>query len=100
MSVLYKGWGTILIFAFPFLFGMVIWLAGPEMEDNMSFGIALLLSTIPLWFSGRKLNAKKEIHINHETGEKVEKSPHTCFFIPIEYYALLSFVAGLYLVLL
>jgi len=98
MLVISKGWGTVLLFAFPFLFGMIIWIFGPVMADHLSLGIALLLSTLPIWFSGRKLNKNKDVQMNHKTGEKTESSPHTCFFIPIEYWAFISLIAGLYFV--
>ena len=100
MLIISKGWGGVLVFGFPFVIGMAIWLAGPEMADNLSFGIALLSSALPIWFSGRKLNVKKETRVDPKTGEKTESSPHTLFFVPIEYWAVLSLLAGLYLTFL
>jgi len=98
--IIYKGWGTILLFAFPALIGLVVWLVSPStMADHIAFGITMLLAAIPIWFAGRKLNADKEVYLN-KAGEQVESSPHTCFFIPIEYWAFASFGFGLYLLFL
>jgi len=100
MLIISKGWGTVLLFVFPFVFGLLVWIVGPaDMDGNLSIGISLLLSTLPIWFSGRKLNSYKDVHVDYKTGERVESSPHTCFFIPIEYWAIASFLAGLYFVM-
>src|SRR3989338_7798872 len=60
-----------------------------------------MISTIEIFLLGRSLNGRSEkVYLDMETAERVVlKKKHTLFFIPMEYWAILTFIGGISLMI-
>jgi len=97
-----KGWLTPFAWILPLIFMQLLF--------NVTFGehyyfdnwwpkaIAVMASATSLAALGYFLNYKKrEILINNETGDVTKSPSHTMFFIPIEYWAVISIAVFIFI---
>lgn len=66
-------------------------------ENSMLLVLSLWLSSAIIYFLGRWLNSRKaKIYIDKETGQEIKiQNNHRLFFIPMQYWGLLTFIGGL-----
>ncbi len=95
--LIWKGWG-IGAFIIPLAFALVMEFladsclgAGYYKAANWPFPLALLLSSIPLFILGFRLNKKPgRLVVDTKTNEKIElKTTHSLFWIPMQYWSLI-----------
>ena len=67
-------------------------------EVNSIFGVCFILSSPVIWFVGRKLNSAGERKlIDPSTNEVVIiKNSHTTFWMPLEYFSVVTMLLGMF----
>jgi hypothetical protein len=105
--LIWKGWG-ISAFIIPLICSLLM-----QLFINSNFGdgyytaaswplpLALLLSSIPVFILGQKLNKKPgRIVVDLETNEKIElKTTHSLFWVPMQYWSLVTIAVSVWMYL-
>ena len=99
--MIYSGLGPIALVIFLFSLFLTDQIAaqvyGPRFEffrDPFVPPLTLVLAGLAVWVVGRTLNKKKVRTTELQKGEEVvvERTRHTIFFVPMEYWGILFFV--------
>jgi hypothetical protein len=97
MILFFTGWGVLAVLI-PALFAFL----GYEIGHGKGAAIGVILSAIPIWLIGRRLNgspAKQRTLVDEQTGQRfvIASQRHTLFFINLEYWALAAIALGVFL---
>lgn len=93
--LVWQGWGITAVL-FPLVFVLIMEsLIGSPLGSNLygakiwSVPLACILSAIPVFILGNKLNKKPgRIVVDQETNEVIElKTKHTFFWVPLQYWS-------------
>jgi|SRR5882762_6063339 len=102
--IIWKGWGilvvVIVVVCMVVIQGGIGLISGDPNFDKLHhwpFGLALLVSAIPIYFTGLKLNSSPgRVLLDPRTGrEVVFRRQHSLFFIPFQYWAFIVGAIGL-----
>ncbi|MUT67738.1 hypothetical protein [Paenibacillus sp. NEAU-GSW1] len=104
--IVWKGFGilNVLIVGLMFVvFHLIMSSIGLENESGTnSFGIAFLVSALPIWFLGKKLNSgSNRVLVDPQTGIQYRMgTQHSLFFVPMQYWGPIAGVLGILTLLL
>jgi hypothetical protein len=87
----WTGWGALGLFPLivsTLVFGMSIEMGIKHRGDGPQTGVVLTVIALGLWWLGRRLNGG---------ARKVRDAGHSLFMIPLQYYAIPLFAAGIFL---
>ena len=99
--VIWSGWGILVIpIAATMSFLGVGIASSVGLSAQMGLIVGCALAGVPIWFAGRRLNRPVDGY-HPRTGERVVyKDQHTLFWIPMQHYAFIAVILGIYLMII